>query len=192
MSIRCCPSLRLRISQKTTLRQIEIEVLLISMIGIWLSLWIKISVSLDVNRWTIVGVSFVRQVVVLVASDDFSKFNRVLFMISSNQLPIKWVFHCHCSVWSYSISFTCKRRLSLEVISVVKRQKESKCCKVLTLVKIFLYNNRNMLTSIWPSSKINVTGFICIFKMALTSVWFLIFQILCISDNIWLCKGVRF
>ena len=62
-------------------------------------------------------------------------------MMSSNKFLMKLVFCWHCSVSFNKISFACKGRLSSEVISVVERRKESKCCGVLILVIIFLSNN---------------------------------------------------
>ena len=124
------------------------------MVGVWMSLGIGISVSSDVNCWTIVDISFVWRVLLLVSSDDLSKLPRALFMLSSSKILMKWVFCWHCWVSSNIISSTCEGRLSSEEISVVERQKESKCCGVLTLVIIFLSNNWDILTAMQPSSKL--------------------------------------
>ena len=122
--------------------------------GVWMSLGIGISVSSDVNCWTIVDVSFVWRAVILVSSDVLSQLPRALFMISSNKILMKWVFCWHCWVSSNIISSTCKGRLSSEEISVMERWKESKCCGALTLVIIFLSNNWDILTAMQPSSKL--------------------------------------
>ena len=122
--------------------------------GVWMSLGFGISVSSDVNCWTIVDISFVWQVVILVSSDDLSKLPRAFFMMLSNKFVMKWVFCWHCWVSSNTISSTCEGRLSSEVISVVERQKESKFYGVLTLVIIFLSNNWDILTAMQPSSKL--------------------------------------
>ena len=51
-----------------------------------MSLQIGISVSSDVTRWTIVDISFVWHVVILVLSDNFSKFPRALWCHLTNFL----------------------------------------------------------------------------------------------------------
>ena len=104
-------------------------------------------VSSDVNFRIVVNISFVWQVVILVSSDNLSKLPRALFMMSSNKFLMKWVLCWRCWVSSDTISFTYEGRLSSEVISVVARRKESKCCGVFTLVIIFLSNNWDILTA---------------------------------------------
>ena len=108
-----------------------------------ISFGIGISVSSNVNCWTIVGISFMWQIVILV-------------IMSSSKLFMKWVFCWHCSVSSKMQSVG---RLSSEVISVVEKQKgcggeTSKCRGVLTLVIVFLSNNWDILTAMQSSSKL--------------------------------------
>ena len=152
-------------------------------------LGIGISVSSDMNCWTIVDISFMWQVVILVSSDDLSKLPRALFMMSFNKFLIKWVFCWHCWVSPNIVSSTCESRLSSEEISVVERRKESKCCGVLTSVIIFLSNNWDILTAMQPSSKLVPLVLLIFLITALTSARFLLFLIFYIADNIWLCKG---
>ena len=134
----------------SSMLDIDIEVRWFSVMGVWISLGIVITVSSNVNCWTVVDISFVWHVI-LVSSDGFSELPRALFMMSSYKFLIKWVF---CWTSSSIISSTWKGRLFSEVISVVEGREESKCCGVLILVIIFLSNNWDILTAMQPPSKL--------------------------------------
>ena len=97
----------------------------------------------------------------------------------------------HFSVSSNTISSTYKGRLSSEVISVVARRTESKWCRILTLVIIFLSNNWDILTAMLPLSKLVSIVLLIFLVTALTSARFLLFLILWIAGSNRLCKGGR-
>ena len=153
--------------------------------GLWMSLAVGVSVSSDVDCWTNVDLWW--RVVILVSSDDFSKFHGALFMMSSNKILMKWVFCWRCRESSNVISSTCESRFSSEGISVVERQKESKFFWVLILVIIFLSNSWDTLTAMQPSSKLLPLVLLIFLEVALTSAQFLLFLIFCIADSISLC-----